>query len=1158
MADADPQFLLVRPDDLVVLGVRWFGFRLVQAGGAGGPPVLQADGGGGRVVLTFPPQAVAEEGLPPESVGVPVRRAFLAGPSRVEFTVPPGTRMPVDAAGLLAALTGGARLASGGPGDERTLVELPWRLFVSVLAANAGAGVAVELPGQPPAARVAGLWHARLRGADTPPGTPGAGLLLLPLRTRLGPSDVDIAPLKAGQRQAIVTEGAVTRPVVSRLELSALGGTLSARLMRPTFQWDHDASLGRDERVRVLAKGVLYPFGHRAEFEELTERQFEPPVGPAIAGLRTRRILVVTEPVRPAVGNPREFPFAEVEILARGFTDLGPPQWALYHREPLPQGALQEELDTLVTQERELATTVSTALANLPRDVQGMIDQELLSGPALAEAQANAADRNAELADLRQRREDIDRAIDQLEHDLDHLPTTTGPDGEPVVDEASAAVIREQIQGLIAERPSNQEIQAAIVAANQANATAAQLLNRVQAEVDNLPRDVNALSHRPELSGGAEAAQLLDVRTAIADRRARLAAIAAAAAEDHNLFFIPSGTDGRPVRFPLRLAGALGDVHVDVPVVFVRDFTFDADANFPAFASLTDPETLRRLGEAWSPHADIPLPGVLVDLVRGASSPPASGPEGRPLPGDLVDIPSLDFPDIADLPEVRAAPDVPAVPARLPGDVHEVHRLAVAAAQHAGGFRPLLREADVELPAVRALLPDQAGRVAVRYTQDFLDRGDGVVAPLRLVAPLVLDFTARADRSGGLVAPKYAADTLSRAFGPAPLAALPGAGGVPDVASIYNGATLLGFPLGSLIETAGPHGLPLPPGITPILENGRPAGVQMRWTGVRLKNFGPLRAAGSTLSLTVTASAARTETRCAVDAVTLVLPPGGPELITVSFRSLEFTQLAGRPPTLAIGHIGVDFSGGLRLLSKLQERLMELLGIGTPPAVHASQTGITATYALTLPDVPAGAFLLRDIALRIAVDVPFERRPVTVGLAFASRDNPFHLSVLMFGGGGYIDLQFGAGGLSRLEASLDFGAAVAVDFVVARGEVHALGGVRLREQPGGGIDVEGFIRIGGSVEVLGLVSVSIELVIGLRYESAGNRLVGRATIVVEVDLTFFSESVHIDSGEWVLVGSDQAPSPRHAVPADEQVFLAEEQEEDTGLVAWRAYQEAFA
>src|SRR5439155_5147867 len=143
--------------------------------------------------------------------------------------------------------------------------------------------------------------------------------------------------------------------------------------------------------------------------------------------------------VRPAAGNPREFPFAEVEVLVRGYTDLGPPQWAFYHREPLPQGPLQDELAALVSQERDLATTVNTALDNLPRDVQGMIDQGLLSGPALAEAQTNAADRNAELADLRQRREDTDRAIDLLERDLDHAQTPE-----------EAAEIQQQIQGLIA------------------------------------------------------------------------------------------------------------------------------------------------------------------------------------------------------------------------------------------------------------------------------------------------------------------------------------------------------------------------------------------------------------------------------------------------------------------------------------------------------------------------------------------------------------------------------------------------------------------------------------------------------------------------------------------------------------------------------------
>ena len=128
------------------------------------------------------------------------------------------------------------------------------------------------------------------------------------------------------------------------------------------------------------------------------------------------------------------------------------------------------------------------------------------------------------------------------------------------------------------------------------------------------------------------------------------------------------------------------------------------------------------------------------------------------------------------------------------------------------------------------------------------------------------------------------------------------------------------------------------------------------------------------------------------------------------------------------------------------------------------------------------------------------------------------------GGGGYVDLQLGKNGtkLSRFEASMEFGATVAIDFVIASAEVHALGGVRFVTQDTAGgetIMLDAFIRIGGSVEVFGLISVSIELLVLLSYQADHNRLVGHATLVIDVDLTLFSESVTLDSGDWVLVGS---------------------------------------
>ncbi len=56
------------------------------------------------------------------------------------------------------------------------------------------------------------------------------------------------------------------------------------------------------------------------------------------------------------------------------------------------------------------------------------------------------------------------------------------------------------------------------------------------------------------------------------------------------------------------------------------------------------------------------------------------------------------------------------------------------------------------------------------------------------------------------------------------------------------------------------------------------------------------------------------------------------------------------------------------------------------------------------------------------------------------------------------------------------------------------------------------------------MSVSVELCIALAYQPATNALVGRATLVLEIDLTLWSDSVELDSGAWVLAGGGSGDS----------------------------------
>ncbi len=1085
-----PEFLLIRRADLLVVGVQWSDFDL-EADAATGRSRLTATGDHARIFLTFPPQSIGEEKI--DDVALGRRDARLGGISRLQCDVVRGASFELNAKGLLEVIGDPARTALSNPDDpdDATAVEIPWRLLVTMTARHPGIPVLLEprtLPVVSPRG-VIGLWRLRLKAGD---GTPiDAGLSLVPRRREPDVAGLDSVPLSAAQRQTIVDESRERRPDVKRLDLTALGGALTAKAVWPTSSWEHQTSLGRDSHVRVESRGVLYPFGHRAAFVQVADRVFNPapmasdPAFRADAVLQRRSTLIVTEPVRgPVVDDEalaRTFPFSNVEIRVLEFAHLRNPDWQTRARQPFPPDDLQRQLDERVAEERPLADALQLLLDAQPATFTDYENSDVGFAPAFRSARdtANAAATN--LGALEQKRAEIDEALDRLDPEAP----------------------QEERDRLLAERPGNEDLARARAENDAAARDAAQLLEAAVNEFNNLPRTFAALA----LQGNQDAVRQQQLEGEINQLRTTIAALAAAEEQPRNIFFMPHGMDGKPIRFPVRCAGAIGDVFFSVPLIFVEDVSIEADQSFPAFTSLTDENVARDLAAAWAPHSRIQLAPTRIDLVR------SSNPE--------------------------------------PADTHEVHELALAGRPHDHTFRATLAHATVELPALRALVPGVASRVPLAFSEEFLRVGESAAVALKPLADRVvqIDFTDQPGRSGGLVAPRFTVDAISRSLGPVAEAALDTGGG-PNLSEAFEGATLLGFPLASVVEIGGAGGAPPPPAILPVFENGRPTGARMTWKQLRLKSHGPLRARASTqLELAVETSEAKSEIVCKVSNFDLVLPPEGPELLKLRFRSVEFAQRPGRDPDLKITGLEISFHGSLKLLMELRDRLQPLLG-GASPTVRVSPSGITAGFALAIPDASFGAFVLRRIAVSLGIEVPFEKKPVTVSLGFASRENPFNLSVLMLGGGGYIELQIAGSGITRLEASLEFGATLAVNFVIASGEVHALGGIHFEKGADGEVVVAGYLRLGGSLQVLGLISVSVELRVDLRYESRGNRLVGRATLVIEVDLTLISESVTIDSGVWVIAGG--APRELAPPPGEDEASEAARRED------WQGYREAFA
>jgi hypothetical protein len=193
--------------------------------------------------------------------------------------------------------------------------------------------------------------------------------------------------------------------------------------------------------------------------------------------------------------------------------------------------------------------------------------------------------------------------------------------------------------------------------------------------------------------------------------------------------------------------------------------------------------------------------------------------------------------------------------------------------------------------------------------------------------------------------------------------------------------------------------------------------------------------------------------------------------------------------------------------------------------------------------------------------LPFTGDPLSFRFAFCERQNPFLLTVWIFGGGGFfgLELEPTGEGLKKLEGSFEFGGNFALDIGIASGGVHIMAGIYFAIT-GQKTQLTGYVRCGGSVNVLGIITVSIEFYMELSYESPPTRVWGRATLTVEIDILFFSMSVDLTvekefagGGEetaFLPVAGDYAPVVPVAAPVTFEEMITPDD--------WESYCAAFA
>ncbi|MDQ4132889.1 MAG: hypothetical protein M3179_06685 [Actinomycetota bacterium] len=275
-----------------------------------------------------------------------------------------------------------------------------------------------------------------------------------------------------------------------------------------------------------------------------------------------------------------------------------------------------------------------------------------------------------------------------------------------------------------------------------------------------------------------------------------------------------------------------------------------------------------------------------------------------------------------------------------------------------------------------------------------------------------------------------------------------------------------------------------------------------------------------------------------IDPFVVHILTGPLHFIDIPFNRFRFHSANGAKPDVEVDVGDVVFVGALSFVNELSD-LLKVLGESgllpesagqdsasaaagpsaaaegpgsSPPSgpfVNVTPSAIDAGVTVALPAIVVGVFNMQNLALTAAVHVPFTEAPAAARFAFSSREHPFLLTVMAFGGGGFVGLGLSLNRVELVEASLEFGAQIAFDIGIASGGVTVSGGVYFKFEADKGVELTGFVRITGALEVLGLVAISAEFNLALTYRSkpdpnGRSAVAGTATLRVEIDIAFFS------------------------------------------------------
>ena len=307
--------------------------------------------------------------------------------------------------------------------------------------------------------------------------------------------------------------------------------------------------------------------------------------------------------------------------------------------------------------------------------------------------------------------------------------------------------------------------------------------------------------------------------------------------------------------------------------------------------------------------------------------------------------------------------------------------------------------------------------------------------------------------------------------------------------------------------------------------------------------FRPATQHSLTLALEARAKAtadknAGVDVSCRLDHFDLCLGPLDQEnnpTVGLKFDHISFQMDAGKKPDVDVQMNGIVFGGYLSFLETLK-KIIPLDGFSDPPSLVVDVNGIHAAYTLAIPNVAIGMFSLENIAISAKLEVPFFSSGdagtiLTFTFSFCDKDHPFIITVSLLGGGGYFTVTISPKGIEHLEASICVGAQVALNlFDIAQGSISIMAGFTFTVEEGD-VTFTAFLRVHGELDVLGIVTISVDLNLSISYEFSSRTMIASGTIMVDVSILFFSfHQGFAFSKEFHACNND--PTLRELMPPD--------------------------